>query len=131
MKPGDVVTDEPPIGSIVRDKDGDEYTRREKSWLWTETGVHVPWQFITKFCSPVTIVSLLDPADREFEMTEPGLGAVVEVNGDRCHHVDEATAADRGWIRVDVRLGTYEWLSWHEVCLLGQPVEKLPPAVTP
>lgn len=35
-QPGDVLTEEPPVGSVVRDSEGDEATHAEAGWYWSD-----------------------------------------------------------------------------------------------
>lgn len=61
-QPGDVVTEEPPVGSIIRDRDGDLQERSTAGWHWHKVGGVKgdadpwTWQFVSTHFEPLTLV---------------------------------------------------------------------------
>lgn len=58
---GAQVTDEPPIGSVVRDRDGDTWERIVEGYWELGAEVWLSWSWIVHAYGPLTLVSLPEP----------------------------------------------------------------------
>lgn len=62
-QPGDAVTEEPPVGSVVRDREGDEALRHDDGWVYflvngkaKRGNPSCPWAEVTRDYSPLSLV---------------------------------------------------------------------------